>query len=346
MTDMMKAAVLHSPNDIRIEEVPIPEIDDDEVLVRVKAVGICGSDVNYYKTGGTGAFRVKEPMILGHECAGEVVKVGSAVKRLKVGDRVAVEPGVPCLKCRHCLSGRYNLCPDVVFMATPPHDGAFAEYVKTVEEFAFLLPDNVSYEEGGMIEPLAVGLYACKRGQVEPGDRVVVIGCGPVGLLTIQAARVAGATQVVGVDLQPNRLEFAKKLGATAVVSPTEGSQEQITRALNGEKADVVIDAAGVLSSLKLGIDVVRRGGRFVLIGVPGGEDVPIPLIYLLENEIDILPVFRYVNMYPRAIRLVASGAIDVKSMITHRFPLDEAKEAMDFAHDNKFEAIKIIVEC
>jgi len=205
----MKAALLNKLGEIVIKDLPRPVIKDNEVLIMVKAVGVCGSDIHYYKTGSAGDFKVYSPIILGHEATGDIVKVGEKVITIKVGDRVTIEPGVPCLKCSYCRTGHFNLCPEVVFMATPPDDGAFAEYVKVSEDFVFLLADEVSYEAGALIEPLAVGLYAVERAGLSPGQSVVVNGC----LMCIQAARVAGAGKIFAIDIEEKRLAYAKNTG-------------------------------------------------------------------------------------------------------------------------------------
>ncbi len=202
MRQSMKAAVLHGPGDIRMQRVSIPGIGPDDVLIEVKTIGVCGSDVHYYVTGRIGRYVVREPLILGHECSGEVVRIGQNVRNVDIGDHVAIEPGVPCRRCRFCKSGRYNLCPDVRFLATPPINGAFAEYVASPCDFVYKLPENMTFAEGALIEPLAVGLHAAKRGQVVPGETVVILGAGTIGLMVLQAVKAYGATRIIAVDLE------------------------------------------------------------------------------------------------------------------------------------------------
>ncbi|GAH78503.1 unnamed protein product, partial [marine sediment metagenome] len=192
----------------RTKEVPIPRPGPREVLVAVKSCGVCGSDIHFYENGRIGDFVVRKPVVLGHEVAGEVVELGSEARMLKVGDRVAVEPGIPCRHCDYCRSGRYNLCRNVVFLSAPPHDGFFREYVAIAEDFAYRLPDNVTMEAGATIEPLAVGLHATGLIGLRAGDDVVVLGAGPIGLLATAAARALGAARITAVDLIPLRLEF------------------------------------------------------------------------------------------------------------------------------------------
>lgn len=203
----MKAAVMHNTREIKIETLPVPDINHDEVLIKVMAVGICGSDLHYYTNGRIGNYVVEKPFILGHECAGEIAAVGSSVDQFKVGDRVAVEPGVTCGRCEACKEGRYNLCPDVQFLATPPVDGAFVQYIKMRQDFVFLIPDSLSYEEAALIEPFSVGIHAAARTKLQPGSTIAIMGMGPVGLMAVAAAKAFGAGTIIVTDLEPLRLD-------------------------------------------------------------------------------------------------------------------------------------------
>lgn len=347
MPDTMRAAVLHGVEDLRIEEVPTPRLESpDDVLVRIGRVGVCGSDIHYYRHGRIGPFVVEEPMILGHECAGEVVEVGAQVTELKPGDRVALEPGVPCRKCQFCRTGRYNLCADVVFFATPPVDGAFCEYVTSPADFAFKLPDNVSLEEGAMCEPLAVGMYATQRGQVGLGDTVAVLGAGPIGLVTLQAAKARGGTTLIVTDVEEPRLALARKLGADHAINAQEHDPVAAIKDLTqGKGADVVLEAAGTTGTTQQALQAAKSGGRVILIGLPPEDDVPLSMPDLVTRELDVGGIFRYANVYAQAVAAIGSGLIDVKSMITHRYPLDQAEEALVFADTHKSECIKVSVE-
>ncbi len=284
-------------------------------------------------------------MILGHECAGEVVEVGGEVKTLAAGDRVALEPGVPCRRCEFCHEGRYNLCPDVVFFGTPPVDGAFCEYVTSPADFAYKLPDNMSTEEGAMMEPLAVGMWSTHRAGVGAGDAVAILGAGPIGLMSLQAAKARGATTVIISDVEQPRLEFAEKLGATHAINAGEqDTVEAIKELTGGRGADMVLEAAGTVTTLKQAIKAVKTGGKVIIIGAPPVDEAPIPVADLILRELDIGGIFRYANMYPRAIEAVGAGLIDVKSMITHHYPLAETREALVFADENKSECLKVAV--
>ena len=341
----MKAAFLYKPGDIRIEEMDIPVPKDDEALIKIKAVGVCGSDVHFYEVGRIGDFIVKSPLILGHECAGEVVEIGKDVETVKIGDRVAIEAGVPCRKCNFCRMGRYNLCADVTFLATPPFHGAFREYITHPEDYLFKLSDNMSFEEGAMMEPLAVGIYAAERGDVNIRNTVAIIGSGPIGLMILQAVRARGATDIVSTDLEPFRLDFAKKLGASLTINAKEEDVvEKILEYTNGG-ADVVMDAVGFPATIQQTIKIAKLGATIVWIGMPTVDEIPIRVVEAICKDVDIRGIFRYANAYPPAIKLVSSGKIDVKSMITTSFTLDQVQEALEYPGKHPDTCIKVMVE-
>jgi len=342
----MKAAVLHRPGEIRVEQRQVPEPGPGEVLVRVRAVGVCGSDVHYYKEGRIGRRVVEKPLILGHECAGEVVALGSGVSHLRIGSRVALEPGVPCRRCRYCKSGRYNLCPDVTFMATPPVDGAFVEYIAWPADFTYPLPENLGYAEGALMEPLAVGMHAVQRARLVPGCTVLVLGGGPIGQLALLAAKAAGAGRVILTELEEGRLAMARSLGADVALDlRTTPMPEALAEITDGEGPDLVIEAAGSMETVRQSIELVRRGGTVVWIGLPGTDPCPVSVLQAINKEMDILGIYRYANVYPDAIRLAASGKIDLSRLVTHRFPLEEARRALDTAADQKSSTVKVLVE-
>lgn len=346
MAEMMKAAVLQRANVMTMEERPRPEPGPGEVLVRVRSVGVCGSDVHYYTHGRIGPFVVQSPLVLGHEMAGTIAALGPGVTSHGVGQRVAVEPGVPDRVCEFCRSGRYNLCPNVQFMATPPVDGAFTEYVVMPADFVFPLPDHVSLEEGAMVEPLSVGVYAIHRSGLRAGQDVVVLGAGPIGLVTLQVARAAGAGAVTVVDLDAHRLEVARTMGATHVVDAAhEDPQQRIMELTHGRGVDIVFEAAGSPTTAALAVRLTRRGGRVTMIGLPPEDNFPYPLVEAMAREIDIVTVFRYANVYPAAIALVSERRVDVKSLITHRFSLDDAERALQLSDRREDGVVKALVE-
>lgn len=342
----IKAGVLHGANDIRVEEVDFPQMKDGEVLIRVKVAGVCGSDVHYYKDGAIGPYVVSGPMILGHECAGEIVDVAEDVKGFKPGDRVAVEPGYTCRKCIYCKTGRYNLCPDVTFMATPPIDGAYVEYVAWPADFVFHLPDNVTFDHGALIEPLAVGMHAVRRSRLRAGESVVILGAGTIGLSTLVSAEAAGAGEIIVADLEDVRLCMARELGATQTINASnENTVEAIQDLTHGFGSEVVFETAGVAATAQQTIEVAGRGGRVVWVGAAGGATVPIPAVRVVDKELDIMGIFRYANLFPYAIQLVSTGRIDVDGFVTHRYSLDNLKEALEVAYERRDGAVKVMID-
>lgn len=340
--DKMDAAYLEKAKDIRIRKIERPSPGEGEVLVAIKSVGVCGSDIHYYNHGRIGDFVVEEPIILGHESAGKIIDVGPGVVSLEKGDRVTLEPGVPCRKCEYCKQGRYNLCPDVEFMATPPVDGAFVEYVCFPEDFVFKLPDNMTYDEGALIEPLSVGVYAMERAEIKPEMNVAILGAGPVGLSTLQAAKAYGANVVVS-DITDFRLSYAEKLGADYTIKATNNTLNKFIEYLRGE-ADVVIETAGTVSTTKMTTKLVKRGGKIVIIGLAPENKIKYDFGDVSAKELDIYGIFRYANVYEKCIELVSKGEIDLKSMVTHSFSLEQVKQALEFADTNKDKAIKTVV--
>ncbi|MFC6862042.1 NAD(P)-dependent alcohol dehydrogenase [Halomicroarcula sp. GCM10025817] len=325
----MRTAVLVEPTDFELTDRPRPEPAPDEVLVAVRDIGICGSDVHYYEHGRIGDYVVENPLVLGHESAGEVVAVGDEVRNLAAGDRVALEPGVPCRRCAHCKRGDYHLCEEVTFMATPPHDGAFTEYVSWPADFAYKLPETVSTTEGALCEPLSVGIHAVRRGDVETGDTVVVTGAGPIGLLVMEAARAAGATDVVLTDVVPEKLAVAEARGADLTVDVTETDLEAaVDDHTDGVGADVVVEASGAAPSIESTFDVVRRGGSVVLVGLASEATIPIDVLDIIDNELDVHGSFRYKNTYDAAVDLLADGVVDVEGIVDFEAPLSDIDAA------------------
>ncbi|HEV7677020.1 MAG TPA: NAD(P)-dependent alcohol dehydrogenase [Candidatus Dormibacteraeota bacterium] len=319
----MRAAVLRGPGDVAIEERPVPRPGPAQVVVRVRSVGVCGSDAHYYEHGRIGRFVVEAPLVLGHEASGEVVELGPDVTRLTVGQRVAIEPGVPDLTCEQCLAGRYNLCPDMRFFATPPIDGALAEYVVVHEAFAHPVPEVISDDAAALLEPLSVGLWACRKARVIAGDRVLVTGAGPIGLVSVQAALAFGATEVTVSDVNPARLALAKELGATEVLDARESRLSDLPR-----PPQVLLECSGYAPVIAEAIRALDRAGRAVLVGM-GSDEVALPLSVVQEHELELMGTFRYANTWPVAIALVASGRIDLDRLVTGTYRLDQTEEAL-----------------
>lgn len=317
----MRAAVLKRQGDMAMETLSVPELDADQVLVQVAAVGVCGSDVHYYEHGRIGDYVVDHPLILGHELSGRIAAVGSDVDPSRVGRRVAVEPQRPCRTCKQCKAGRYNLCPDIEFYATPPIDGAFTEYVRIQDDFAYDIPDSVSDEAAALIEPLSVGLWACERAQIKPGSRVLIAGAGPIGIIAAQAARAYGATEIYITDIAEERLAFALEHGATHALNALTDSTE-------GLDVDAFIDASGAPQAVRSGIKAVGPAGRVILVGL-GADDVELPVSYIQNREIWLSGVFRYTNTWPLAIQLIADGKVDLDILVTGKFALADSEEAL-----------------
>jgi len=342
-------AILYKQGDLRLENRPIPEPSDDEVLLRMSAVGICGSDVHYWTNGRIGDFIVKGPMIIGHEAAGVVAKCGKNVQHLKQGDRVAVEPGVPCRRCDHCKVGRYNLCPDIIFCATPPCHGNLSRFYTHDAAYCYKLPDHVTLEEGALLEPLSVGVHACRRAGVSLGSVVLICGAGPIGLVSLLVARSMGASKIIVSDLAENRLQVAKDLGADFIlkVDPATSGEElaKQVEGILGVMPDMSIECSGAESSIKLAILATKSGGCVQLVGL-GAAEVKLPVVNAAVREVDIRGVFRYANCYPAALALVASGKVDVKKLITHRYKLEETLQAFETAKTGAGGAIKVMISC
>jgi L-iditol 2-dehydrogenase len=322
----MRASVLSAPKKVVVEERPVPRPGPREVLVEVGSVGVCGSDVHYYEHGRIGEFVVRRPLVLGHEAGGRIVATGEGVDETRVGQRVAIEPGVPCRRCRYCRAGRYNLCPDVRFFATPPVDGAFCEYVVIADDFAHVVPDSLSDDAAGLVEPLSVGVWACRTARVASGGSLLVAGAGPIGLLVAQVARAVGVTQIVVSDIDEQRRGLAERLGATAVLDPS-GDAAPSDLAF-GDGFDAFVDCSGAPAAILAGLPAVRPGGAVVLVGMDA-EDLSIPVPLIQTREITLTGTFRYANTYPEAIALAASGRVDLDALVTGRVDLDHVEEAL-----------------
>lgn len=342
----MKVAVMNGIGKMGFEERPIPVPEDNEVLVKLEYVGICGSDIHYYETGRIGNYIVEPPFVLGHEPGGVVVEVGKNVKHLKVGDRVALEPGKTCGHCRFCREGKYNLCPDVIFFATPPVDGVFQEYVAHEADLCFKLPDNVSTLEGALIEPLAVGFHAANQGGAHAGQTAVVFGAGCIGLVSMMALKAEGVSKVYVVDIMQKRLDKALELGATGVInSKEENLIEKINEITGGEGVDLVIETAGTEITTRSAIEIARKGSTIVLVGYSKSGEMTLPMSLFIDKELTFKSVFRYRHIYPMAIEAVAAGKVNLKGIATDIFKLDDIQNAMDRSVRDKADIVKSVVK-
>ena len=346
MEGTMKVAIMNGIGKMGYTERPIPVPKDNEVLVKLEYVGICGSDLHYYETGAIGPYVVEPPFVLGHEPGGIVVEVGKDVKHLKVGDKVALEPGKTCGHCEFCRQGQYNLCPDVIFFATPPVDGVFQEYVAHEADLCFKLPENESTMEGALIEPLAVGFHAANQGGAHIGQTAVVTGAGCIGLVSMMALKAQGVSRVIVVDIMPKRLEKALELGADCVINGREQDVVQAVLDLTGGMGcDLVVETAGTEITTRQAIHMTRKGATIVLVGYSKSGEMTLPMSLALDKELTFKTVFRYRHVYPMAIDAVAAGKIDLKGIVTDIFELDDIQNAMDRSVADKANIVKAVVK-
>jgi D-xylulose reductase len=329
----MEALVLEKQHELQIRDIALNEpLGPRDVRIDLRTVGVCGSDVHYYEFGRIGGFIVNAPMVLGHEASGRVVEVGSDVTHLKVGDRVCMEPGIPDPNSKATRLGMYNLDPAVRFWATPPVHGVLRPSVVHPADFTFRLPDNVSYEEGAMVEPLAVGMHAANKAQIKPGDIAVVMGAGPIGMVTALAALAGGCSQVIMTDVQQPKLDLAATLGPiTPVNVAKENAVEVVKKLTDGWGADIVFECSGNEKAAAGVFDLIAPAGRVVLVGLPINP-IPYDVVAASVKEARVEHVFRYAHVYPRALALMGSGKLNVKPLITDTFGFGDSIKAFDYA--------------
>jgi D-xylulose reductase len=339
----MEALVLESAQRISLRPFSLPQtVGPRDVRIRINTVGICGSDIHYYQHGRIGPFVVTEPMVLGHEAAGTVVQVGDEVTNLKAGDRVCMEPGVPDMESRASREGLYNLDPKVRFWATPPVHGCLAPFVVHPAGFTYKLPDNVSFAEGAIVEPLSIGLQAAKKAAIKPGDVAVVLGAGTIGMMCALAALAGGCSRAIVCDLVPEKLELIGNTpGVTTVDIRNASVKDVVNKLTDGWGANVVLEASGSAKAFEGILDLLCPGGCLVLVGMPQNP-VPLDVVALQIKEARVESVFRYANIFPRAIQLIASGRIDVKPFISRTFPFAEGIKAFEEAASGKPTDVKV----
>ncbi len=353
----MQAAVLHAAGDLRVEEVPQPEPREGEALVRIRANGLCGSDIHFYEAGRLGPFVVDRPYIPGHEAVGVVEAIGrdagagsaahgAPASRPAPGTRVAIEPGIPCRRCSHCKHGRYNLCTSVRFLSAPPENGTFAEYATLAADFCHVVPDALSDEEAALVEPVSVGVHACNRAAVRPGEPFAVVGAGPIGLITMLVGYAYGAGPATVVDIAANRRAKAIELGAAHAVDGSKGDEAvaEVMELTQGEGVPYVFDTSGASAGCAFAPRITRRGGVVTLVGWPELSAFPFPIEEVIEKELDIRGINRYCNTYPTALRLMESRKLDVRPLISHRFGFNEVVHAFEFASAHRDQTIKVLV--
>lgn len=341
----MKAARLYGSGDVRVEEIPEPTaLGPGEVLLAVTAVGICGSDLHYYREGSLGGLGVETPLILGHEFAGRIEAVGAGVS-LPVGTRVAVEPGRSCRRCESCLEGHPNLCPAVSFCGTPPVDGALRERMVYPASLLFALPEAISDAEGAALEPLGIGLHALRLAKLEPGRTAAVLGAGPIGLMLVLLCRAAGAAEIIVSEPVPQRREAAIRLGATVALDPAMGPVgAAIRQKTGGRGVDVAFEAAGAPETPAAAAEAARPGGHVVLVGIPADDRLVLSHAVARRKGLTIRFARRMKHTYPRALALVAGGRVDLRPLLTHCFPLDAAGEAFRTADTYAEGALKVTI--
>ncbi|XP_059169563.1 sorbitol dehydrogenase-like [Physella acuta] len=343
-----RAVRLHGKQDLRLETVPVPEPDENYVLLEMSTVGLCRTDVHLFDEGQLDHIVIKEPITLGHETSGTVSKLGPGVTSLAVGDRVAVDPCRTCVTCRYCRGGRGNLCENMREAGVMQVDGGFATFMTAPADRCYRLPENVSLEEGALIEPLSVAVYGVKRARMVPGDAVVVFGAGPIGLFTMQSAKAYGAGRVLMVDINETRLVLASKLGADVTLKPRspmsdpQALGEELKSALGGA-ADVCFECSGGKGTVDAAIHTCRPGGKVLMLGF-GEMAMHVHLGMAAFREIDVLGAFASIGSFPECVELVSSGKVDVKSVISHRLPLDKVKVGMDLIR--RGESIKVVINC
>jgi len=342
----MRALVLEKKDVLSIRDIDLPqEVGALDVKIRLHTVGICGSDVHYYTHGGIGSRKVEAPMVLGHEASGTVVEVGSAVKKLHVGDRVCMEPGIPDMNSKATLLGMYNVDPAVTFWATPPIHGCLTGYVVHPAAFTFRLPDNVSYAEGAMVEPFAVGMQAAARARIKPGDVAVVLGAGPIGIMVALAAVAGGCSKVIITDLHQPKLDIAGGYAGIIPVNIRDDDVRQVVeRETDGWGANVVFEASGAPKAIESAPTLACPGGAIVFVGIPV-DAYHLSIHALMGKELRVETVFRYANVYDRAIGLIASGKVDLKPLISETFDFERSIEAFERAASGRPEDVKLQIE-
>ena len=343
----MKALVLEKTKNLSLRDYPISEIvGPDDVKIAIKSCGICGSDVHYYTAGRIGDFIVKEPMILGHEASGVVLETGANVKNLKAGDRVCMEPGIPDFKSIETLKGMYNLDPAVRFWATPPIHGCLRETVVHPASLTFKLPDNISFHEGALVEPVAIGMWAAKKAEISPGDTALVIGGGTIGIVSALAAESAGCSRVYIADIKKGKLEFIKQHYGDKLET-IDLNQTDITSyfAAKGIKGvNIVLEASGSVKAYEKICSYLVPGGKMVLIGIPGAP-APLDVAAMQAKELSIRTIFRYVNIYPLVISMISSGKLKVKPLVTKTYALADSVAAFEYAATLPEKDVKIMID-
>jgi len=339
----MRSLRLHAPRDLRMHEEAIPEPGPGEVLIRIKSVGICASDLHYYRDGRIGSTVVTSPIVLGHEASGVIERLGPDTAGLAPGDRVAIEPAKPCLQCEWCKSGHFNVCPGIPFFGTPPVDGCLREFVAWPARLCLKVPESLGFDEIAMLEPLAIGIYAVELAQTKPDETAVVLGAGGIGLSVVAALKAAGVSRVIVSEPIEARRAAALKMGASEVADPVsaEALVEELTA---GRGADVVIECTGEDDAVRQTARLARVLGRLVIVGIPASDTYPFDASTARRKQLSAVFVRRSNQTTEKAVELVSAGRIDVGILATHRFPLERTAEAMELALNKSEGVIRAII--
>jgi L-iditol 2-dehydrogenase len=346
MRGKMKVAIMTDIMKTEFIQRDIPQPKADEVLVKLEYVGVCGSDLHYFESGRISDFIVKPPFVLGHEAGGVVVEAGSAVTRLKAGDKVALEPGKTCGHCEFCKTGRYNLCPDVIFFATPPVDGVFQEYAAHEADLCFKIPDTMDTMEAALIEPLAVGFHAAATGGAKLGQTALVTGSGCIGLVSMLASKALGVSRIFVSDVVQKRLDKARALGASEVINSAEKDVVKTAASLTGGAGvDLVIETSGSEAAANQGIAALKKGGTLVFVGYSKTGMMNLAVGTALDKELTMKTIFRYRHIYPLAIDAVSRGLVDIKNIVTTVFDFDDIQRGLEQSIRNKAEIVKSVIK-
>ncbi len=342
----MRALVLERKGVLALRDIDLPlDLGDDDVKIRLHTVGICGSDVHFYVHGGAGPRKINSPMVLGHEAAGTIVEVGRNVQGLRVGDRVCMEPGVPDFRSKAARLGIYNVDPAVTFWATPPVHGCLTGFVVHPAAFTFRLPDNVSFAEGAMVEPFAVGMQCAAKARIKPGDIAVVLGAGPIGVMVALAALAGGCSRVIITDIHQPKLDIAGQYaGVTPVNVKTQDLLAVVREATDNWGADIVFEASGAAQAIESTISLTAPGGAIVFVGIPA-EQPHFDIGAAINKELRVETIFRYANVFERALKLIASGKVDLKPLISETFPFERSIEAFERAAEGRARDVKLLIE-
>lgn len=342
----MRSLRLHGPRDLRMHDEPVPKPSAGEVLIQIKSVGICASDLHYYRDGRIGNTVVTEPTIIGHEASGVIAGLGEGVTDLSIGDRVSIEPANPCMECEFCRSGNFNVCPGIPFMGTPPTNGALRDYIAWPARLAVKVPDSLSFDEIAMLEPLAIGVYAVELAKPKVNDTAVILGAGAIGLSVLQAAKVSRVKRVIVSEPIEARRMYALKLGASSVIDPsTTNLEREVARLTGGRGADIVFECTGEDAAVHDTCLIAKPLGKVMIVGIPDGDQYTFNASAARRKQLTAIFVRRSNQTLEKSIEMVTAGKANVACFATHHFPLEQAAEAMELAINKTDGVLRAIIE-